>query len=849
MKSSLQYRLARTTAVRILFGGLLAALAVPAFGEDSGDCGFQNLSLPPDLVVFAAGGNRGRRLNFQIDLSGSRASRMDVVVNSTSRPVALILGTYGPTIWNVTWTRGTRIVAVLVGGYHRQEIAGLPRTTPAKVHSHDSSPRRPADGKCGYFYISQDHDAGLDAISKGIFGRGVDGVYLAKDGSVVAGESPAADAMIDTSFDSPPTTSQPEWLPLAGPAALADAVTKGILRRATIKDLKDWQDALAASTPDAGQERRPVTKPGGHNAYVVLDAFTFPAGLHGAKAATFLVPRGVPYPQGYPGHSAVYDFNSLSCKGALCRDGSAAIAALNRRSEQNPDAPSIPVEPAPTTVRPSQESGAQDACTAKGTAAQESICLANELRRTDGEINRIYEAVMAKLKPEAKKDLRAQQRSWLKFRDDECRLSSEAANRNEWFDYLLENKKRAVCVVRLTEGRLTYLNGLREQQSSSAGKARLEIEGRVQPQRASADYATSSKSSHAKGKWYFEIRVDHGRITTELEASLFAGISAGAQSFGSLYYIRPQDLVLDMPGGGSVTISGGNLGGDIRLPAVTTGIAVDLDNGKLYSRRANAWRDGEPGSPTGTDIKRGREYRAEITSSVPLADLVSQGIVTFNFGEKPFEGALPPGYAAYDQTPVADATAVRLGNVEILPSGSPVAGKPLSHWLQKYWEWGRGVEASLTPASDMDGTRCADRQSGPVWFLTGSNVTTNVTRTCDIPAGVHVLVPIMNALVQPDAGGVSCVQLTNALNGFGSEVEDLNFSVNRRALRDPKLYRAGSGCFSLNDVSRNVNGLAAGDGYWVVLKPLLPGRYEIGFDGRYASNGFAQHVRYNINVK
>ena len=54
------------------------------------------------------------------------------------------------------------------------------------------------------------------------------------------------------------------------------------------------------------------------NAYVVLKQFTFPAGLHGANAAIFYVPKGVPGPAGNPGHSRVYDFNTMECTGGSC---------------------------------------------------------------------------------------------------------------------------------------------------------------------------------------------------------------------------------------------------------------------------------------------------------------------------------------------------------------------------------------------------------------------------------------------------------------------------------------------------------------------------------------------------
>jgi hypothetical protein len=42
------------------------------------------------------------------------------------------------------------------------------------------------------------------------------------------------------------------------------------------------------------------------------------AGLFGSNSGTFFIPKGVPKPTGDPGHSTVYDFNTLSCSGTLC---------------------------------------------------------------------------------------------------------------------------------------------------------------------------------------------------------------------------------------------------------------------------------------------------------------------------------------------------------------------------------------------------------------------------------------------------------------------------------------------------------------------------------------------------
>jgi hypothetical protein len=53
----------------------------------------------------------------------------------------------------------------------------------------------------------------------------------------------------------------------------------------------------------------------------VLKQFTYPEGLYGAYGATFFIAKGAPRPTGNPGHSAIYDFNTLNCQGALCSAG------------------------------------------------------------------------------------------------------------------------------------------------------------------------------------------------------------------------------------------------------------------------------------------------------------------------------------------------------------------------------------------------------------------------------------------------------------------------------------------------------------------------------------------------
>lgn len=283
-------------------------------------CAIDNWQAPERLVVYAAGAYSGRKAGFQIDQSGHEATQFDIAVNRSDRPVALMLGAYEPTIWNIGWSEGTQIGAVVVSGYHRQVVAGLEPQVPVLYSSYDNR------GPCGYFYVGQQQNAALNPLARQLFGQPVDLVYQGDDtGRILVGEPLTSVSKVVTSAERAPASFRDQQAPLAGEAGIDAAVASGVLRHATVADANAWANAKAESAP--GRDVPPIAgvgvplpaAPGIHNAYVVLKAFTYPSGLYGAHAATFFIPAGVPIPSGNPGHSAVYDFNTLRCRGALCR--------------------------------------------------------------------------------------------------------------------------------------------------------------------------------------------------------------------------------------------------------------------------------------------------------------------------------------------------------------------------------------------------------------------------------------------------------------------------------------------------------------------------------------------------
>lgn len=284
------------------------------------ECKFEGLSIPENAVIYAAGGYSGRKVTFQIDQSGHTATQFDIVVNSKKRPVILMIGAYEPTIWNIGWSQDTQIIAVLVSGYHRQVVAGLPENIPLLISSHDNK------GPCGYFYIGKKDNVALNPKARSLFGKAVELVFLGdKTGKIVVGDSLTNNEKLLTSAKTSPESYKDANAPLAGKAGLEDAVSKGIIRPATSVDADKWVEKVAAQTPAkdippiAGQGVSKPSRPRMQNAYVVLKEFIYPEGLYGGNLATFFIEEGVPMPKGNQGHSIVYDFNTLTCSGPLCK--------------------------------------------------------------------------------------------------------------------------------------------------------------------------------------------------------------------------------------------------------------------------------------------------------------------------------------------------------------------------------------------------------------------------------------------------------------------------------------------------------------------------------------------------
>jgi hypothetical protein len=83
------------------------------------------------------------------------------------------------------------------------------------------------------------------------------------------------------------------------------------------------------------------------------------------------------------------------------------------------------------------------------------------------------------------------------------------------------------------------------------------------------------------------------------------------------------------------------------------------------------------------------------------------------------------------------------GIVGVFPPDSKPYGLTYGEWTAKWWQWAFSIPEALNPMIDDTGRNCANNQTGPVWFLSGTSGGA-VTRQCTIPSDKGILIPIIN---------------------------------------------------------------------------------------------------------
>jgi uncharacterized protein YecT (DUF1311 family) len=448
-------------------------------------------------------------------------------------------------------------------------------------------------------------------------------------------------------------------------------------------------------------------------------------------------------------------------------------------------------------------------------------CLVQALKRADKQLNESYKTSLDGADEARSKSLRNAQRTWIGTRNRICRLQASMTSQEAWLEDLATDRDRAQCVYGMTISRIEEI------------RAQIPIAVTDESSlKEMNDYELPLVRAHGKG--YAEIEVVAKGITADNTRIMQFGALSELQAF----------IGTQVPGE-DMAIAAGESG------IYTFGLAVDFDNGKWYWSANGKWQNAEPGSAQGADFKPGAYSIRVMSPTRPIQVPLSRGGIVINTGRKPFRYATPPGYEPY-RVPAKSATGESYIDWMVAPYRN-IEGLTLGQWAQRYWGWLLSKSAGGNPVLDITGERCADEQSGPVWFLAGGDANSHIRRRCKIPRGKYLFLPAFaQMLIAQKELGKTCAELEKAQigrAGFGAQrgvfvkIDGERFDN----LLDYRPYSVKCGpIMGINE--QTIAEQAMFYGTFVLLQPLPPGDHVIEFGGTLPELQSFRSVAYELHV-
>ena len=206
----------------------------------------------------------------------------------------------------------------------------------------------------------------------------------------------------------------------------------------------------------------------------------------------------------------------------------------------------------------------------------------------------------------------------------------------------------------------------------------------------------------------------------------------------------------------------------------------------------------------------------------------------------------------------------------VYPPGSTPYGKTYAQWGAAWWQWVYSFPAGETsnPVQDPTGQLAGLGDQGDVFFLAGS-FGTKLKRTCTIPAGKALLIPIINSVwvnlegfgddPWSDAQQAFALSL---LNPFVDNAYDLRCQIDDTKVKDLAGYRTQTADDGEYMVTLPENGLwplpagvygpSVDVGIYVMVAPLPSGKHKIRISSASEASvlgSFSMDVTYHLTVE
>jgi hypothetical protein len=190
----------------------------------------------------------------------------------------------------------------------------------------------------------------------------------------------------------------------------------------------------------------------------------------------------------------------------------------------------------------------------------------------------------------------------------------------------------------------------------------------------------------------------------------------------------------------------------------------------------------------------------------------------------------------------------------VVPPDATVQGRTYGEWSALWWQQVLAIPAATNPLAQQGRVEC-ELGRGKVRFLVGT-LGGDAQRSCSVPAGVTLLVPMINGECSTAEGnGTTAAELRACAEGLIEPVSSLNASVDGRPIRRLRRFRFTSPLFAFDLPAGDVLGKgpvaspSVAAGFWVMLRPLPRGRHVVRFGGAIETLDFSVQVTYRLRVR
>lgn len=259
-------------------------------------------------------------------------TNINVNITDNTRPIVLALMAYNKNLWVINLGKGVTVKKLILAGYHSQRVSGLPLNIPIETYTYDPSPCENCSRGAFTFHSDESSPPQLKELT-GLDASSFQGGYKGGSFSIFPGMHIVKSLSKENNWEIKaiqdvvkPTPS----ITATDPQVLLDqAVLNRIIRKATAEDVRKFRDAYidkkyaSKNLPvPTNEDALSVTGVDISRAYVVLKEFTYPPGMINEKKVVFFIPKGILEPKGEYGHSAIYDFETLTVWCSYGRNGS-----------------------------------------------------------------------------------------------------------------------------------------------------------------------------------------------------------------------------------------------------------------------------------------------------------------------------------------------------------------------------------------------------------------------------------------------------------------------------------------------------------------------------------------------